>query len=171
MRKFNFIFILCAFIFSKANAQIASVVTDLGSYSYYADMILTGLEQFEKVNETLKIAKETQKMYKEVSSAIKDAQATIEIGKNFKEIYELSSGMPKVIASIDSKELRKKFGDKFERIHKRCEILADLFNVTLRKGALQADDASRLNFIYQVYEKSEELKDELASLKSEIYFR
>lgn len=172
MKKLNLIFILSAlFAFTKINAQMPSVVTDLGSYTYYADMIVTGLEQFEKVSETLEIAKETQKMYKEVSNAVKSARVTTEVANNFKEIYNLSSGMPKIIANIQNKELRKTFGDKFEKIHKKCEILADLFNTTLRKDGLQGDDTSRLQFIYQVYEKSEELKEGLTSLKAEIYFR
>ena len=156
---------------SPLYAQLgASVVTDPGSYSYYADMVLTGLDQFEKAGETLKEYKKVYNMYTKVNNKLKNVKLITELGQNFVRTKELVASCPKVISSIDNKQIRRKFGDKFERIYKRSEALAEIFNMTIKEGALKGSDSDRMEILFNINEKLEETYLELKSLKAEIYF-
>ena len=63
------VFFILSFLFvvnfSKVSAQ--QVVTDIGSYLYFADMVSDGLEQYDKVVKTLDVAKKTYKIYEEAN--------------------------------------------------------------------------------------------------------
>lgn len=147
-----------------------SVVSDPGSYSYYADMILTGLDQFEKAGETLKETKKAYELYTKVNGKLKNIKLITELGQNFIRTKELIASCPKAISGINNKQIRKKFGDKFERIYKRSEALAEIFNLTVKEGALKGSDSDRMEILFNINEKLEETYLELKSLKSEIYF-
>ena len=82
----NRVFLLVAFFvasFCSMKAQIPTVVTDVASYTYYADLILNGVEQFESISKMTKIAEEAREKVEKVSSYLRKSRMAIAVGNNF----------------------------------------------------------------------------------------
>ncbi len=154
----------------SVKAQLPSVVTDVVSYTYYADMIFNGIEQFESIAKQTEMAKKALEKVEKVNSYVKKSRMAIAVGDNFVKMYEEARTTPKLIAKVRITALQVKYKERFVAIYEKAEILADIFSESLKAKKLEGDDFQRLDFLTKMYEQSEEVLKSMQSLNADIYF-
>lgn len=172
MKKIFFILFLLSIVnFQKINAQ--QIVSDLGSYVYFADMVSDGLEQFEKVSKTLEFTKKTYKIYEEANEYLTQVKYIKNMLSDFQDISEIVNRIPKKISQVKNAKIRVELYEKFYRAFKKSEVLADVINVSLKGGdkeGIRGTDTERLKFLMKASDKVYKVRTQLESIESEIYF-
>lgn len=169
----NRVFLLVAFFvasFCSIKAQIPTVVTDVASYTYYADLILNGVEQFESISKMTKIAEEAREKVEKVSSYLRKSRMAIAVGNNFTNMYSEAKRTPTLISKVKVTALRVKYQERFVEIFEKADVLADIFAESLKSKKLEGDDFQRLDFLTKMYEQSSDLLKSIRSLNADIYF-
>lgn len=169
----NRVFLLVAFFvasFCSMKAQIPTVVTDVASYTYYADLILNGVEQFESISKMTKIAEEAREKVEKVSSYLRKSRMAIAVGNNFTNMYSEAKRTPTLISKVKVTALRVKYQERFVEIFEKADVLADIFAESLKSKKLEGDDFQRLDFLTKMYEQSSDLLKSIRSLNADIYF-
>lgn len=169
----NRVFLLVAFFvvsFCNIKAQIPTVVTDVASYTYYADLILNGVEQFESISKMTKIAEEAREKVEKVSSYLRKSRMAIAVGNNFTNMYSEAKRTPTLISKVKVTALRVKYQERFVEIFEKADVLADIFAESLKSKKLEGDDFQRLDFLTKMYEQSSDLLKSIRSLNADIYF-
>ncbi len=169
----NRVFSLVAFFaasFCSMKAQIPTVVTDVASYTYYADLILNGVEQFETISKMTKIAEEAREKVEKVSSYLRKSRMAIAVGNNFTNMYSEAKRTPTLISKVKVTALRVKYQERFVEIFEKADVLADIFAESLKSKKLEGDDFQRLDFLTKMYEQSTDLLKSIRSLNADIYF-
>lgn len=169
----NRVFLLVAFFtasFCSMKAQIPTVVTDVASYTYYADLILNGVEQFETISKMTKIAEEAREKVEKVSSYLRKSRMAIAVGNNFTNMYSEAKRTPTLISKVKVTALRVKYQERFVEIFEKADVLADIFAESLKSKKLEGDDFQRLDFLTKMYEQSTDLLKSIRSLNADIYF-
>ena len=169
----NRVFLLVAFFaasFCSVEAQIPTVVTDVASYTYYADLILNGVEQFETISKMTKIAEEAREKVEKVSSYLRKSRMAIAVGNNFTNMYSEAKRTPTLISKVKVTALRVKYQERFVEIFEKADVLADIFAESLKSKKLEGDDFQRLDFLTKMYEQSTDLLKSIRSLNADIYF-
>lgn len=169
----NRVFLLVAFLitsFCSLRAQIPTVVTDVASYTYYADLILNGVEQFESITKMTKIAEEARDKVEKVSSVLRKSRMAIAVGNNFTNMYNEAKRTPVLIGKIKVTALKVRYQERFVEIFEKADVLADIFAESLKSKKLEGDDFQRLDFLTKMYEQSSDLLQSIRSLNADIYF-
>lgn len=166
MKNLLLTLVICFSINKTITAQV--VTTDPGSYAYYAQLAVNGIQSISIATEKLEHVKKAADKLQKVSSAVKQGELAYAIVNNLKECAEIIKSYDRALEKVRSEKKKRKLRIHIGSAIKDLEVLSTIQNEVLKDGFFEMGDSERITLLLNVYDRSKESLKELQLLSSTI---